>query len=200
MKDDVEDKDPPVSLVSNKDDQLRAANKTNMSTWDRVYKHFHSDSKIELRADEKIIVERWEKAWLLLCRHRTRNKVALVLQKLFNVSRSVAFDDVRNAMNLFSDPREDMKAAKRAIAEDGILKGADKAWKNDNLEMHEKYMKQYIELNGLKEADAETNMAELLKKLVPTQVILNFNKSDVDGEIEKLRGKVLDITHEDVEE
>lgn len=187
-------------ITIDKGDLTREANKTSDSRFDRIYKHFHSKSRIELTKDETDTMIRWEKAWLLLCRHRTRNQVAQVLEKIFGISRATAYDDVRSAMNLFSDPREDMKAAKRAIAEDGYLKGADKAWKQNDLEMHKKYMDKYAELNGLFDNSNDSSLADMLKQFKPVQVIMNFKSDDLLEEAERMRkvfGEFVD--YEDVQ-
>jgi hypothetical protein len=99
---------------------------------------------------------------------------------------------------LFSDPREDVKAAKRAIAEDNYLKGAEKAWKSNDLEMHKKYMDSYSKINGLEIDKEDGGLAELMKKLPPQQIILNFKKEDLEGAAEVLREQITDIEHEEV--
>jgi hypothetical protein len=176
------------ALVEHKEDlPTREAKKSTDSEFDRIYKYFHSKSRIELTPGEQQVMERWEKAWFLLLRNRTRNQVAQILCKLYNVSRSTAYDDVRNAMNLFSDPREDMRAAKRAIAEDNLLKGAERAWKNGNLDMHLKYMDKYAEINGLKEPGGDSSLEELIKKFKPQQIIMNFRAEDLQAEAERMR-------------
>ena len=181
------------ALVQSKEIAPREANKTNDSTFDRIYKYMHSKSRLELTTEENQIMTRWEKAWILLCRHRTRNAVAALLMKLFDVSQSTAYDDVRNAMNLFSDPREDMKAAKRAIAEDNYLKGADKAWKQGDLEMHKKYLDSYSKINGL-ENDKEDLLPDMMKKLRATQIIIQVKKEDLEAEAERLRAEITEDT------
>ena len=177
----------------------REANKTTDTTFDRIYKSMHSKSRVELTPEETKILNRWEKAWLLLCRHRTRNAVASLIIKLFNVSQATAYDDVRNAMNLFSDPREDMKAAKRAIAEDNYLKGADKAWKNGDLEMHKKYMDSYSKVNGLENDDSEDEFTKMIKHYKATQIILTYKKDDVEREAQKILEAIQDVEHQVVE-
>jgi len=170
----------------------RSANKTNQSTVNRIYDYYHSDSRLELDEDETAIMHRWEKAWLLLCRHRTPKTVAELLVKLFGIKRSTAFDDVRNAMDMFSDPRKDLTAAKRAIAEDGILKGADKAWKTGDLKMHAEYMKQYIEINGLKNASSQDSaLADLIKNLKPQQIVITSTKEEATKQAEQLRDSLM---------
>ncbi len=179
----------------------REAKKTNDSTFDRIYKSIHnSKTRIELTSKEEDILVRWEKAWLLLCRHRTRKQVTELLTKLFNVERSVAYDDVRNACMLFSDPKDDLKDAKRAIAEDALLKGADKAWKTGNLDAHLKYIKEYTEINRLKE-DAGADMSELMKNLKPTVINIIATKGDLESMASKLQEELIrDIEHIELNE
>src|SRR4051812_20377937 len=96
----------------------RGANKTNDSTFDRIYKYYHnSKTRIELTEDEKRISQRWEKAWYLLCRYRTKKQVVDFICREFKIEKSVAYDDVRKACMLISNPQDDTKDAKRAIAE-----------------------------------------------------------------------------------
>jgi hypothetical protein len=190
------------ALVKNNYDSLpREAKKTTDTTFDRIYKYYHIDkSRIELTGEEIRIRERWEKAWLLLCRHRTRKQVVEVLEKVFQIEKSIAYDDVKKAMMLFSDPTDDLKAAKRAIAEDAILKGADKAWKNGNLEMHLKYMKEYAEINRLSE-DIGNQMEDLVRKMLPTQVIIISKSEELKAEAEKMQADLIeDIDHIEVNE
>ena len=191
------------SIVKANYSQLpREAKKTNDSTFDRIYKYYHNNkTRVELSAVETAIRERWEKAWLLLCRHRTRKQVVELISKLYNVSASVAYDDVRHAMMLFTDPQEDTRPAKRAIAEDALLKGADKAWKSGNLELHLKYLKEYTELNRLKEGDPATDMGELMKKLKPHNIIIVAKPDELQAEAERLQRDIIqDIEHEELDE
>jgi hypothetical protein len=107
---------------------------------------------------------------------------------------------VKKTMMLFSDPTDDLKAAKRAIAEDAILKGADKAWKNGNLEMHLKYMKEYAEINRLSE-DIGNQMEDLVRKMLPTQVIIISKSEELKAEAEKMQADLIeDIDHIEVNE
>jgi hypothetical protein len=191
-----------IALVSNDAPlQPREAKRTNDTTFDRIYKSIHnSKTRIELTVEEIRISNRWDKAWLLLCRHRTKKQVADLIMKLFNVGMSVAYDDVRKAMMLYSDPTQDERDGKRLIAETAFLRGADKAWKNGNLDMHLKYMKEYTEINKLRE-DAGADMGELIKSLKPTQIIIVSTKQDLEAEATKLQEQLIqDITHTEVDE
>lgn len=164
----------------------REANKTKDSSFERIYKFYFSKTRIELTAEEKKRLDRIEKAWLLLCRHRTTKQAGDILEKLFNVSRRTAFNDVRSAMDLFGAPQENVKEAKRAIAEHALLMGADKAWKQGQLELHAKYMKEYSEINGLKDNSPDDGLVQIIKNLRPTVVQLNFKMEDVRKEAQAI--------------
>ncbi len=188
------------SALVEKDNLPREAKKTNDSTFDRIYKYYHNNkSRVELSKEEEQIRERWEKAWFLLSRHRTQKQVVELVQKLFNVGKSVAYDDLRNAMMLFSNPQNDLKDAKRAIAETMAMNGANKCWKENDMEGYSKFLKLYIELNGLTSAD-ENTVGEMMKKMKPTQIILNFRKEEVEREAEKLHAQLAqDVEFEELE-
>jgi hypothetical protein len=188
-------------LPANYDKLPREAKKTADSTFDRIYKYFfNSKTQIKLTDDEIRISDRWERAWLFLCRHRTRKQVAELLMRQFTISKALAYDDVKNAMNLFGEPHEGQKNAKRAIAEDAILKGMDKAWKSGDLKMHEKYVQQYIELNGLK-SEETANIEDMIRKLIPPAVTLVTDMEKLNEDAKKLQDDIVhDISYEDVDE
>lgn len=166
----------------------REAKKTNDSTFDRVYKYYHNPkTRIELSDEENHLRERWEKAWLLRCRYRTKKQVADLLCRLFNIEKSVAYDDVQKAGMLFSEPEADTKDAKRAIAESALLAGAGKAWTSGNMDLHLKYMKEYTEINGLKDKDADGNMGEMMKKLKPHQIIIVTSQAELEAQANALQ-------------
>lgn len=178
----------------------RQANKTNDSTFDRIYKYYHSDkSRIELTDEEKRIRERWEKAWLLLCRRRTQKQVVELVEKLFSVSQSVAYDDVRNAMHLFSNPQSDLKDAKKAIAETMILDGADKCFKAGDMDGYQKFIQKYIDINGLT-VEEDSKMKDLLKNLKATTLVFTTSPETLKKEAADLLKNIpaVDIPHEEV--
>jgi lactam utilization protein B len=104
-------------------------------------------------------------------------------------------------MIIFGDPRMQVKEAKRAIAEHQFLMGAEKALKAGDNELHLKYMKEYAEINGLKNPETnEAGIADLVKKLKPTQIILNFRKEEVEKEAERLHAQLIqDAEFEEME-
>jgi hypothetical protein len=188
-------------VKANYDSLPREAKKTNDTTFDRIYKYFfNSKTRIELSEEERQMSERWERAWLFLCRHRTRKQVAELLMRQFKIGKSIAYDDVKNSMRLFGEPQEGMKNAKRAIAEDAILKGMDKAWKSGDLKLHEKYVQSYIDLNGLQTEDT-ASIEDLMKRLRPHQVVIVSNMDQLKTEISKLQEDLIqDIDHEEINE
>lgn len=187
-------------VKSNYSELPREANKTKDSTFDRIYKYYHNDkTRIELSDEESRIRDRWEKAWLLLSRHRTQKAVVDLIERLFTISKSVAYDDVRKAMMLFGNPQPEVKEAKRAIAETMALQGAEKCWKESNMDGYHRFVKLYMELNKLDVQ--EDDISALLKKLKPTQVLIVASKADLEEEAEKLRQELVqDVEHTEVNE
>ena len=188
------------ALVLNKEGAPREMRKSKDSTADRIYKYYHSKSAIELTAEEDGIRQRWEKAWFLLCRHRTQKEVVQLIEKFFNVKKSIAYDDVRNAMLLFGNPQQDMKDAKRAIAESMCLRGARKAWKDKDLELYHKFLKEYRELNGLGEETNDQALSDLIKKFKPHSITITASMDDLQQAAQKLQEEIQDIEHKVVDE
>lgn len=174
-------------VKSNYAELPREAKKTNDKTFDRIYKYFHNDkTQIELSPEEVKILERWEKAWLLLCRHRTRKQTADIIGKLFSVGRSVAYNDINNAMMLFSNPDNQLKEAKRAIHEEMALRGADKCWKKGDMDGYWKFVKEYREVNNLGVENAD-GVADLLKKFKPAQIIIVSTQEELEKQAQQIQ-------------
>jgi hypothetical protein len=187
-------------VSSNKAKLPRELKKSKDSDFDRVYKFYHnSKTRIELTAEEESIRERWEKAWFLMCRGRTIKACADITCRLFNISQATAYDDARKAQMLFGDPRNDLKDAKRRIIEQQLQNGANKAWNKGDLDMHLKYLKEIAEIRGLKEPDADNNLADLMKKLVPTQINILGSMEDLNALAQSMREQITkDISFEEV--
>lgn len=179
----------------------REARKTKDSTTDRIWKfYFKPKSNQKLTKEEETIRVRWEKAWHVLCSHRSRKEAAAIIERVCHVSKSVAYDDVANAMMLFGDPRQNSKDAKRAIAETMVLKGLQRAWRTGNLEAYDKFLKKYQDINNL-EGDDNEKLADLLGKKRP--VIINFisEQSQLHKQATELMKDVaVDTEFEDVED
>lgn len=144
--------------------------KTKDSSFDRIYRFYHKPKSNQvLDGDDERIRERLEKAWYILCKHRSVQEVVNLLCRIYEIKKSVAYDDVNNAMQLFGDPRADVKDAKRAIAESMALRGAKKAWQQSDMASYNKFVKEYSEINNLK-GDDDNRLKELLKKQRPVSI------------------------------
>lgn len=189
-------------LTNGKDLRPREARKTKDSTMDRIWKYYHDKKRQQnLTEDEHKVRERWEKAWFLLCSHKNMKDASEEIEKMFNVKRSVAYDDVRNAMLLFGDPRNDMKDAKRALAESMVLKGLEKAWAEGDLEVYYRFVKEYKEINQLNVAE-DGRLAEILRKMRPTTVVFVASKEQLERQAQELMKNVptVDVDYEDADE
>jgi hypothetical protein len=185
------------ALVSSNYSTLpREAKKTADSTFDRIFKYYHNNkTRIELTDEEIRIRERWEKAWLLLCRNRTQKQVVELIEKLFNVKKSVAYDDVRNAMMLFSNPQNDLKDAKRAIAETMALNGANMCMKKGDMDGYYKFLKAYQEINRL-DGKEDDIVPDMMKKLKPAAIIIVSSPAELEAQANAMQQELIeDIEH-----
>lgn len=173
---------------SNYSDRKKENRRTSDTTFDRIYKYYHSSkTRIELTEEEEEIRIRWESAWFLLVRAKSMKDVADEMEKIHSISKSVAYDDVRHAMNLFGgDPRQNLKPAKRAIAESIALKGLEYAEKSGNLIMMDAFLQKYIDINGLKDKGGNATVEDLIKNRKPAQVVLTSKKEDLQKDAQAL--------------
>lgn len=174
----------------------REAKKTNDSTFDRIWKYYHnSKTRIQLEPWEDDIRVRWEAAWYMLCGSKTMKAIADYLEITYHISKSVAYDDVRNAMNLFGgDPRKNFKEAKRSIAETMILRTLEKLEAAGDWELHERYLQKYIDINGLKDnKGTDTKLEDLIGKMKPQQIIIVSSQAELEKQATELQ---MEITRE----
>lgn len=166
--------------------------RTNDTTFDRIYKYYHnSKTRIVLDETEEWIRIRWETAWFLLVRAKSQKDVADELEKMYQVSKSLAYDDVRHAMMLFGDPRQNVTPAKRAIAETIALKGIEYAEKIQDLMMMERFLQKYIDINGLKEIGNDGKLEEMIKKLKAHQINIVSKPTELEAEANRLHEELL---------
>lgn len=162
--------------------------------FDRIWRFlFIPKSRIELTEHEQRVYERWDFAWRMLRKMYTRGQVANSLMKRYGGSKRTAYDDVRNAMMLFDNPKDQNKAAKRAIAEEWIVRGIKKAWDNGDLDAYERLVSRYSKLNGLDEEDVKNPM----KDLKPHTILIVSNMEQLQREAEALQREItIDVPHE----
>lgn len=160
--------------------------KTKDSSFDRIYRFYHKPKSNQvLEPDDERIRERLEKAWYILCKHRSIQEVVNLLCRIYDIKKSVGYDDVNNAMLLFGDPRADVKDAKRAIAESMALRGAKRAWQQGDMGSYGKFVKEYSEINNLK-GDDDNRLKELLKKQRPVSITFT-------SEVDQLKRQASDL-------
>lgn len=171
-------------IPSDYNKRSKESRKTSDSVFDRIYKYYYnSKTRIELDDEEEQIRSRWEAAWFLLIRAQTNKQVSDALCRMFAISQSTAYDDVKNAMNLFGgDPRANLKTAKRAIAESMALRCLSFAEQRGDMFMMNKFLDKYISINGLKDKGGDAKLEDLIKKLKPTQVILSVKKEELEAD------------------
>jgi hypothetical protein len=188
-------------LVKQKYDRKlpREAKKSADSTFDRIWKYYHDSKKVtKLSNTEEKIRERWEKAWFLLFEKNSQKEVAELLAGIFAISTATAFADVRNAISLFSNPQQNMKAAKRLIAEEGILKIIRLAEEGGDYDTAQKAWDKYIKLNQLDKPDVAD--AEKMRTQVPAQVIIVAKESELKKMVQDMQEKLADdVGFEEVE-
>lgn len=170
----------------------RESKKTKDSTFDRIWKYYHnSKTRVVLEDWEDEIRMRWEAAWFMLCRSKNQKEVADFLEQKFYISKSTAYDDVRNTMKLFGDPRQDVRAAKRAIAETITLRMMDIMEEAGKWDLHERYLQKYIDLNGLKDHSDDTNVADAIKKLKPHQIVIVTSPEELEAKANAIQDEVM---------
>ena len=174
------------------DKRPHESRRTKDSTFDRIYKFYHnSKTKIILEAWEEDIRTRWEASWFLLIRAKTQKDVADEIEKIFRVSKSIAYDDVRHAMMLFGDPRQNLKSAKQAIAESIALKGLEYAEKKQDLPMMDRFLQKYIDIGGLISEGFDSRLEEIIKKLKATQIIISSTPEQLSEDANKIHDDLM---------
>lgn len=187
------------AIISKADDLPREMKRTKDKDFDRIYKYYYkADTRIELSKEEEEIRKRWEQAWFILCKGRSPKICAEILERTFKISKATAYNDLKRAQMLFGDPRNDLKEAKRRIVEQQLQEGANRAYKLGDLDMYYKFLKEIGEINGLKNETTDQNLADLMKKLVPTTINIITNVDDLKKAAEKLREEIIvDIPYEE---
>ena len=194
------------ALVKGHYDKLpKSANRTGDSTFTRIWKYYHDQkTRLVLSDKEEVIRQRIEKAWFLLCSHRTRKQVSELLVKLYGISIRQGWQDVAAAMNLFSNPQEEgLKEAKRAIAETNALRGMQRCWKSGDMDGYLKFQQEYNKINDLYTPREEDSLAKFLKNFKPHTIVINTSPDDLKKQAEELAKQfengTLDISHDEVE-
>jgi hypothetical protein len=199
---------------------VRSANRITDSTFDRIWKFYFEKTDIELKEKEEEIRQRLVNIWDLLGDILTDRKavaahVKWCEDKGYKVKERVAYEDLRYAKMLFGDRRLQSKSAQRAIMSELLMNRINARLKNRKLdqgayivegeikgdvddEVLLKLIKEYNELNGLKDLDASSSSSR-------PAININFNSDPetLKKQIDELRRKAeaanaQDIQHKEV--
>ncbi len=186
------------SALINIPDKVTPGRVTN-STFDRIYKYYFGKNSCKLTPKQDEIRNRWEKAYAMLCDYKTPRRTAKLISKIFNVDERTAYNDINNAMRLFGDPKIGLKAAKRAIVNEWIVKALERTESEGDWKSFEKLILRYTRINGL-DADNENPIADLLAKLRPTKIEFTLDPSVLEKMANDLMEDVEDVDHTIIEE
>ena len=175
---------------------LAVGRRSSDTTFDLIYKYYFGDKEIALSEQQNKIRVRWRKAWDLLCSLKSRPSVVKVIVKEFHVDERTAYLDIKNAELLFQDPNEGNKQIHRTKVNRWIEMLMEKAYESGDLELIEKLIGRYIKNNN---TEIEDNpMAEYLKGMKPTQVILTADTEALRAAAEALMADVKDVQHVEI--
>ena len=144
------------------------------TTYDRIYLwYIKGDTYMSLTDTEKEIRDRWQQLWLLLCNGRTPEKAVRFMARISGISRSQAYNDLRNATKLFGEVVKTGKDSKRALYEGYANKIYQMALHKSppDLDQANKALANMIKLSGLDENDPDLPD---FSKLEPSQFTINL--------------------------
>lgn len=163
----------------------RAARKSSDTTFDRIYKFYFDKVEQKLSPKEDEIRQRWHDAWRLMCEFKTRTETVKLLSEEHQISEQVAYSDIKWAKMLFGDPETGDKAAKRAIVNEWIIKGLDKAYAAGDWQGYDKLILRYTRINGLDARDDDP-ILDMIKNRQPTAIIITSDPKSLEQEADEL--------------
>lgn len=185
------------AIVGDKSKLPIHARRTKDRTFDRVWKYYYLTNKqVNLSKKEEEIRQRWEFSWMMDCSLLSKFKIAKRLMKKFDISRSQAFEDVKNSRLLFSDPTQQNKAAKIAIMSHVLERTITKAIARDDYKAAEKLILRYDKINGLS-VDRENPIADFMKNQKPAAIIFSADPETLKKQADEM---VKDVEHEEIDE
>lgn len=144
------------------------------TTYDRIYVWYvKGDNYVALTDTEKEIRDRWQQLWLLLCHGRPPEKAVRFMARISGISRSQAYNDLRNATKLFGEVVKTSKDSKRALYEGYANKLYNMALRKDppDLDQANKALANMAKFSGLDETDPDLPD---FSKLEPSQFTINL--------------------------
>jgi len=185
------------SVIVSKGNLPRAARRANDSIFDRIFKYYY-DTKVtqDLSEQEEEIRQRWEMAWMHLGTLTSRKIIVNKIAKKFDVHFTTAYHDIKWAERLFGDPRQQNKAAKKAIISNLLEKAIRKAYKSENWKSFEKLLLRYDQYNGLNKED--NHLEDIIKNLKPFTITFSADPETLKKQADALIADVEDIDYEDI--
>jgi hypothetical protein len=191
-------------MISKPETLPRLANRKTDTPFDRIWKHIFTPKKrVELKAKDLALKERWEYMWKLICGDVLTDRQAILahLQRYPDIDESTAYRDLADAKKLFGDARNGTKAQRRAIANEWITELLNKAKEKEDFTAAEKLVQRYIQLHGLDSEDSDA-LAKLLKKQRPAMIVFTTDPKELERqkkELEREAGRTLDVDHEEID-
>jgi hypothetical protein len=140
---------------------LRSADRMNDTTFDRIWKfYFDQKTTVNLKPKEEEIRKRIVNIWGLLADILTDRQAVQAHMKWcsdtgYEVKETIAYEDLKYAKMLFGDRNKQSKEAMRAISNEWLINAIHKAVKKNKHISAARLIKEYNELNDLKNHDVK---------------------------------------------
>jgi len=188
-------------IASDKKDLPRELRRIADTTFDRIWKfYFNTKTRIDLTEKEEEIRQRWEYVWTLSTDIMTRREIVLQLRSTYQITERQAYEDIINAWNLFGNPQDQVRKARREILSDILLKAMNKADKDSEYKALEKLALRYSRINGLDIDNKNDQLADFIKGLKPHTIIITGDPKSLQREADELMEGVEDIDSEVIED
>jgi hypothetical protein len=183
---------------------LRSANRANDDTFERIWKFYYDQKNtIELKPKEEEIRNRLANIWGYLGNDILTDRKAVLAHikwceaNGYTIKESIAYEDLRYAKQLFGDRTKQTKAAMRAMSNEWLQNAIQKAWKKGKLISLARLVKEYNELNDLKNHDTVDPA-----RWKPQVIVFNADPDTLKKQMEEMRKRAeranaIDITPED---
>lgn len=177
---------------------LRSANRVNDSTFERIWKFYYEKTEIELKEKEEEIRTRLVNIWGHLADILTDRQAVLAHVKWcedqgYRIKERTAYEDLRYAKMLFGDRTKQTKAAQKAMVNEWLIWGINKAKNDGSLKAFALLIRRYNALNGLEGDESGQGSRPAIN--------INFSADPeiLKKQIEEMRQKAAASNAQDVE-
>jgi hypothetical protein len=183
---------------------LRSANRANDDTFERIWKFYYDQKNtIELKPKEEEIRNRLVNIWGYLGNDILTDRKAVLAHikwcedNGYTIKESIAYEDLRYAKQLFGDRTKQTKAAMRAMSNEWLVNAISKAMKKGKHISAARLIKEYNELNDLKNHDVADP-----GRWKPQTIVFNADPETLKKQMEEMRKRAeranaIDITPEE---